>query len=154
MRRILGGLVVGLSATFLMEYASSFVWKRQSEQSRERENELRPEMPTTVLVRKAAGLAGAEISDEQAQRLGMIAHYGFGTAGGPATIALTRVGVEPLKAGLAVAGAMELFVDQIANTVLGLTAPSWKFPPIANVRGALAHVVYGGAVGLMLEASH
>lgn len=152
MRRMLGGLVAGLSGTLLMEYASNFVWKRQGEQSRERENELRPEMPTSALARKLAGLTGAELSDDEAQRLGMVAHYGFGAAGGPAAVALTRLGVEPLKAGFAVAGAMELFVDQLANTVLGLTAPSWEFPATANVRGALAHVVYGAAVGLMLEA--
>jgi hypothetical protein len=42
--------------------------------------------------------------------------------------------------------------DQVANTALGLTAPSWRFPVFPNVRGVAAHVVYGMALGLLLVA--
>jgi hypothetical protein len=40
--RLLGRLLAGLSATLLMEHASSFLYGRQGEETREREDELRP----------------------------------------------------------------------------------------------------------------
>lgn len=152
MKRLAGGLVAGLSATLLMEYASNAIWTRQGDESKERENELRPEMPTTALVKKLARAAGAELDDDKAQKLGMVAHYGFGAGGGPAAQALMATGASPMKAGMTVAAAMELVVDQGANTALRLTAPSWEFPAIANVRGVLAHVAYGLTLGLLLAA--
>lgn len=151
MKRVAGGLVAGLSATLLMEYASQAIYARQSDASREREEQLRTEMPTTVLVRKAAALFGTDLSDRTAERAGMIAHYGFGAAGGPSAQLLARR-VDPVKAGLAVATGMELVVDQGANTVLGLTAPTWEFPAVTQVRAVAAHAVYGIALGLLLAA--
>lgn len=152
MKRVLGGLVAGVAATLLMEYASSAIYDRQSDASRQREEQLRTEMPTTALVKKVAGAAGTELDDERAQKLGMVAHYAFGAGGGPAAQALMALGMSPMKAGMTVAGTMEVAVDQGANTVLGLTAPSWEFPAIANVRGVVAHVVYGLALGLLLTS--
>jgi len=36
------------------------------------------------------------------------------------------------------------------NTVLGLTAPTWHFPLLTQVRALVAHLVYGLALGLLL----
>jgi len=47
---------------------------------------------------------------------------------------------------------MEIVVDQLANTALGLAAPSWKFPAVTRLRAVAAHAVYGVALGLMLGA--
>jgi hypothetical protein len=152
MKRVAGGLVAGLSATLLMEYASNAIWKRQGDEAKQKENELRSEMPTTVLVKKLASAAGTELGDDKAQKAGMVAHYAFGAAGGPAAQALMTVGATPMKAAMTVAAGMELLVDQGANTALGLTAPSWEFPAVANVRAVAAHVAYGLALGLMLTA--
>jgi hypothetical protein len=152
MRRVVGAAVAGLGATLMMEYVSSFWYERHGEQVREREEQLRTEMPTTVLVRKAARLAGRELDDETAQRAGMIAHYAFGSSGGPAAQLLVSAGQDPLKAGLTVAMGMELFIDQGANTVLGLTAPTWRFPLVTQARAVAAHTAYGLALGLMLAA--
>lgn len=82
----------------------------------------------------------------------MVSHYLFGAAGGPPALALMSMGMSPIKAANAVAASMEVFVDRAANTVLGLTAPFWQFPIIANVRGVAAHGVYGACLGLILEA--
>lgn len=76
-----------------MEYGSTFMWERQSGQSRNREEELREEMRTTVHVRKAARLAGTELGDDRAERLGVIAHHP--SAGGPVAVALTQAGATP-----------------------------------------------------------
>jgi hypothetical protein len=150
--RLAGGLVAGLSATLLMEYASQFLYERQAPASREREETLRTEMPTTTLVRKAAGLAGTQLGDATAERLGMVTHYAFGAAGGPLAVAFTDRGVGPLKAGLAVATAMELGADQGVNTVLGLTPPPQAWPLVTHARAVAAHVAYGAALGLLLAA--
>jgi hypothetical protein len=152
MRKLLGATVAGLGATLMMEYVSSFLYKHHSEQTREREEQLRTEMPTSVLARKVARAAGRELDDQTAERAGMILHYAFGASGGPAAQLLVNRGTDPLKAAMAVATAMELVVDQGANTALGLTAPSWRFPLITQARAVLAHGAYGAALGLMLAA--
>ena len=152
MMRLLGGLLAGLSATLLMERASSFLYERQTDGTREREEALRPEMPTTVLVRKAAAVVVGDLEERQASRLGAATHYAFGAAGGPLAAFLTGRGASPVGAGLTVAAAMELGADQGMNTVLGLTAPTWAFPLVTQVRGLVAHLVYGLALGLLLAA--
>ena len=151
-QRVLGGTLAGLGATLFMEYSSTWVYEHQSEQSRQREEQLRSEMPTTTLVRKTAALLGTELDDERAEQLGTISHYVFGAAGGPAALVLRRLGADPLQAGLGVASAMELFVDQGMNTALGLTAPPRAWPWQAHARGVGAHAVYGVALGLLLTA--
>ncbi len=152
LQRVLGSALAGLAATLFMEQASTKLYERQSESSREREEQLRTEMPTTTLVRKAAGLVGTEVAGERAEKLGMLSHYGFGAAGGPAALLLTSLGLSPLRAGLTVASAMEVLVDEGMNTVLGLTAPPRDWPWQAHARGVAAHAVYGAALGLLLAA--
>jgi hypothetical protein len=152
MRRLAGSAVAGLGATLLMESASQALYDRQTDASRTREEQLRAEMPTTVLVRKLAGALGNDLGEERAERLGMAAHYAFGAAGGPAARALIAADQTPLRAALLVAAGMEIVVDQVANTALALTAPSWKFPAVTHLRAVAAHAVYGVALGLMLDA--
>ncbi len=82
--RLAGGLVGGLSATLFMEHASTWMYARQDQQSRHREEQLRTEMPTTTLVRKTAALLATELDDQRAATLGTLSHYTFGAAGGPA----------------------------------------------------------------------
>lgn len=150
--RVLGSLLAGVSATFFMEYASSFLYGRQSEETRSREENLRTEMPTTALVRKTAGVVGQAVREERAESLGMAVHYLFGGFGGPAAVLLSERGLGPVKAGLAVGAAMEVGADQGMNTVLGLTAPTWRFPLVTQARAIAAHAVYGTALGLLLSA--
>ncbi len=75
--RFLGRLLAGLSATLLMEHASAFLYERQGEGTRGREEELRSEMPTAALVRKAAAGLGRDLDEGQALRLGAATHYGL-----------------------------------------------------------------------------
>ena len=58
----------------------------------------------------------------------------------------------PLRAGAIVAAAMELGADQGANTLLGLTAPTWRLPLVTQLRAFVAHLVYGVSLGLLLAA--
>lgn len=85
-QRTIGSALAGLAATLFMEHASTWIYEHQSDQSRQREEQLRAEMPTTTLVRKLAAGLDSRLDDERAAKLGMLAHYGFGTAGGPAAL--------------------------------------------------------------------
>jgi hypothetical protein len=133
-RDLLTGLGAGYGATRVMEKASTFMYERQSEEARNREEELREEMPTTVLVRKVADWRGVKLEDEQADRLGTWLHYGFGAAGGPVAAILARTtAIRPLRAGLAVGTAMFVLVDEGANYVLGLTPPAPEWPAVTHL---------------------
>lgn len=152
MQKLIGSALAGLGATLFMEQASTWFYKRQSGPSRQREEQLRKEMPTTTLVRKSAGVFLSDLDDARAEKLGTVVHYVFGAAGGPQALLLRRFGLGPLQAGLGVATAMELFVDEGLNTALGLTAPPQQWPWEAHLRGFVAHAVYGTALGLLLAA--
>ena len=133
-----------------MERASSFLYERQSPRSREREEQLRTEMPTTTLARRIAGALGVGLSDERAGTLGTVIHYGFGASGGPVAAALSRGSLAPLPAGLAVGTGMWVLADEGANTALGLTPPPREFPLVTHARALLAHVVYGLSLGALV----
>lgn len=152
MKRLLGSLLAGLSATLLMEHVSDFLYQRQSPASREREEQLRREMPTTTLVRKFAGCAGRQLDDTTAERIGMVTHYAFGASGGPAVAALIRAGVPPLGAGLTVGLGMFVAADEAFNTIAELTPPPSAFPAVTHARALVNHLAYGAAIGLLLDA--
>ncbi len=154
MEDLVVGAGAGYAATRVMEKAATFLYERQSEEARRREEELRQEMPTTVLVRKVADWRGVKLEDERAERLGMWLHYGFGAAGGPVAAALTRTTpLGPLASGLAVGTAMFVFVDEGANYVLGLTPPAPDWPMVTHLRAFAAHLIYGLALGSLLAAA-
>lgn len=147
---VMVGSLAGYGATLVMERAATKMYEAQSESSRQREEQLRTEMPTTTLVRKMGEAAGAKVSDDRAERLGMWAHYGFGTSGGPAAALLMRHGLGAVPAGVAVGVGMWVAVDEGANAVLGLTPPATEFPLVTHARALAAHLVYGLAVGALL----
>jgi hypothetical protein len=153
MRRLLGGTLVGLSSTLIMEYAASFLYKRESEEVRQKEEQRRKDdMPTITLVRKLASALGRQLGDESAERLGIVAHFAFGSGGGPLIVMLTRFGTDPVKAGLAVGMGMWVPVDEGLDPVAGLTAGAGAFSPVTHLRAAAAHAVYGLSGGLLVAA--
>ncbi len=126
-----------------MAYASTAFYNRHSAPSREREELLRSEMPTTTLVRTTAKRIGEDLDDQRAKKLGAISHYAFGAPGGPPALMLQRGGADRLGAGLAVATAMEVVVDQGMNTALRLTPPPNVWPWQAHARGVGARHLRG-----------
>lgn len=153
MKKMLGAAFVGLSATLLMEYVSSFLYERESEDAREREERGREDdMPTTTLMRKFANAVGEELDDAQAERLGTMTHYVFGAGGGPAAAALYQAGMSPVSAGLVIGMGMWVFVDEGLNALGGLTAGPGQFAAVTHARAAVAHAAYGLTAGLMPAA--
>jgi hypothetical protein len=153
MRRLLGGMLVGLSSTLIMEYAASFLYERESDDVRHKEERGRKDdMPTITLVRKLATVLGHPVDDKTAERLGTVAHFAFGSGGGPLMVMLTRSGIDPVKAGLAVGMGMWVLIDEGLNPVAGLTAGPGAFSPVTHLRAAAAHAAYGLSGGLLLAA--
>lgn len=142
--------LAGYAATVVMERFANFFYDRQSQSSRQREEELRQEMPTTTLVRRAGEMVGTRVEDERAEKLGMAVHYAFGASGGPAAAIIRRRDVGPLAAGLSVGAGMWVVVDEGANAVLGLTPPAPEWPLVTHIRALAAHLVYGVALGGLL----
>lgn len=144
-------LLAGYVATLVMEQASGWWYERQDQEARAREEELRKEMPTTVLADKIVRLLGLRVEEEAEQRLGMGLHYGFGAVGGVGALLLRRWGWRGLPAGVAVGLAMSASVDEGLNYLLGLTAPPASWPWQAHTRGIFAHLAYGTALGLLVH---
>lgn len=142
--------LAGYAATLVMERSANFLYERQSKSSRQREEQLRQEMPTSTLVRRVGDLIGTKVDDERAEKLGMAVHYAFGAGGGPAAALLQCQGVGPLAAGLAIGTGMWVVFDEGANAVLGLTPPAPEWPLVTHGRALAAHLVYGVALGGLL----
>lgn len=148
------GPLAGYAATLVMEKASNFLYQHQTDSARQREEQLRQEMPTATLVRRVGELFDKKVDDDAASKLGMQAHYAFGAAGGPAAVALESRGLSPIAAGLAVGTGMWVFVDEGMNYVLGLTPPAPEWPLVTHLRALAVHLLYGAVLGGLMQISH
>ena len=95
------GAAAGVAAGQVMDRATTWFYERQSDASRQRENELLPEGAPMASARKLAGLIGAEPTDDQTGQLAAAMHRSLGQLYGVAAAALTRRGVPPVTAGVA-----------------------------------------------------
>ncbi len=151
-RDVAVGTVGAWVATKVMERVGGFIYERQSDASKRREEQLRPDpMPPITLVRKIADLFGQEVDDQRAESMGTWIHYGFGLVGGPAAAAIRhRRQLGGMSAGLVVGLGMALVVDEGLNYALGLVPPAPEWPAASHLRGVVTHVAYGLTLGAVL----
>jgi hypothetical protein len=146
-------LVVGAAAGYLagqvMDKATTWFYERQSDASKRRESELLPEGAPMASARKLAGLVGAEPTDDQAGTIASTLHHSLGQLYGVVAAALTRNGVPPVTAGLASGTAGFLLVDELANSLF-FTPPPQAYPVESHLRGAVGHLTFGAAIGVLL----
>ena len=144
-------LVVGAAAGYLagqvMDKATTWFYERQSDASKRRESELLPEGAPMASARKLAGLVGAEPTDDQAGTIASTLHQSLGQLYGVA--ALARNGVPPVTAGLATGAGGFLLVDELANSLF-FTPPPQAYPVESHLRGAVGHLTFGAATGVLL----
>ena len=141
------GLVAGLLATKVTEYAQKALWAATPEKTRQREQRVRPGPPYRVAAEKSASLANLELDKQDTKRLGKAFHYASGIGWGPVYCLLRRsFGIKPLGAGVATGMSMSLILDEFLTPALGFSAPDEDYPAAAHVRGLLGHLVYGLAV--------
>jgi hypothetical protein len=148
-RVLLVGAGAGYLAGRVMDQATTWFYERQSDASRQRENELLPEGAPVASARRLAGLVGAEPTDEQAGRLAATLHQSLGQGYGVAGAALAAAGVSPLAAGVATGMAGFLLVDEAANSLF-FTPPPQAYPVESHLRGAVGHLAFGATLGALL----
>ncbi len=159
MGNTIGHAVVATAGAFaagkVMDKVTTAFYERQSDSSKHKEESLRADpMPTVTLVRRVGEMTGRKVDDETAEKVGMLAHSGFGVAGGPvASLLHRRTGLNPFAGGLAVALGMSLLVDEGLNYVLGLVAPAPEWPAVSHVRGVAGHLAYGLVLGTAIAAA-
>jgi hypothetical protein len=143
------GAAAGYLAGQVMDKATTWFYERQSDASKQRENELLPEGAPMASARKLAGLVGAEPTDEQAGELAAGLHQVLGQLYGVVAAALARRGVAPATAGLASGAGGFLVVDELANSLF-FTPPPQAYPVESHLRGVVGHLVFGATLGVLL----
>ena len=143
------GAAAGVAAGQVMDRATTWFYERQSDASRQRENELLPEGAPMASARKLAGLIGAEPTDDQTGQLAAAMHRSLGQLYGVAAAALTRRGVPPVAAGVATGLGGFLLVDELANGLF-FTPPPQAYPVESHLRGVVGHLTFGATTGVLL----
>jgi hypothetical protein len=128
-----------------MDAVTGLFYRRQSDASRAREDELAPGGTLVQLGRQLGRTTGRDLDDAAAGRIGLAVHRTFGIGYGVAAAALVRRGVRPLVAGPAVGAAAFLLVDE--GTSLSLVT---SYPAVSHARGVVGHATVGAVIGLLL----
>jgi hypothetical protein len=156
MRNAIRVLFVGATAGFVagqvMDKATTWFYERQSDASKQRENELLPEGAPVASARKLAALVGAEPTDDQTGQLATALHQSLGQLYGVAAAALTRRGVSPVGAGLAAGMGGFVLVDELANGLF-FTPPPQAYPRESHLRGLVGHLTFGATTGALLAVA-
>jgi hypothetical protein len=146
------GAAAGYLASQVMDKATTWYYDRQSDASRQREQELLPEGAPLASARKLAGLVGAEPTDDQVGTIALAMHQSLGQLYGVVAAALTRRGVSPMAAGLASGMGGFLLVDELANGLF-FTPPPQAYPVESHLRGAVGHLTLGVTTGALLAVA-
>ena len=151
-RTVFVGAAAGYLATQVMDKATTWYYDRQSDASKQREQELLPEGAPLASARKLAGLVGAEPTDDQVGMIALALHQSLGQLYGVVAAALTRRGVSPMAAGVASGMGGFLLVDELANGLF-FTPPPLAYPVESHLRGAVGHLTLGVATGALLTVA-
>jgi hypothetical protein len=146
------GAAAGYLAGQVMDKATTWFYARQSDASKQREQELLPEGAPIASARKLAGLAGAEPTDEQLGTIATVLHQTLGQLYGVVAAALTRRGVSPVAAGVATGMGGFLLVDELANGLF-FTPPPQAYPVESHLRGVVGHLTLGATTGALLTVA-
>jgi hypothetical protein len=146
------GAAAGVAAGQVMDRATTWFYDRQSDASKQREQELLPDGAPIAAARKLAGLLGAEPTDDQAGTIALAMHQSLGQGYGVAAAALTRRGVPPMAAGVASGMAGFLLMDELANSRF-FTPPPQAYPVESHLRGLVGHLTFGVATGVLLAVA-
>ncbi|MGY1785181.1 hypothetical protein [Geodermatophilus sp. SYSU D00698] len=140
------GALAGYVASRTMDAATGWFHGRQSAESRRREEEIAPGGTLVQLGRQLGGVAGHDLDDAAAGRVGLAVHRTLGVTYGVLAAALVRRGWPPLAAGPAVGAAAFVLVDE------GTALPTMTaYPLVSHARGVVGHSTVGLVIGLLLR---
>ena len=151
-RVLLVGAAAGYLAGKVMDQATTWFYERQSDASKQREQELLPEGAPVATARKLSGLIGAELTEDQTETLAQAMHQSLGQLYGVVGASLTRRGVSPVTAGLASGAGGFVLVDELANSLF-FTPPPQAYPVESHLRGIVGHLTFGATLGALLAVA-
>lgn len=130
------GLIGGYVGTKAMEQVSMKLYEMESEQTRKKEEEIRPGDPYMIAAEKMTEALGIELSEDGLQKLAIYGfHYGLGMGWGPTYTFLRRwTDLNLVLVGLLSGAAMSLLVDEGTTPLMGFTAPTatTRSPPTSG----------------------
>jgi hypothetical protein len=151
-RTLFVGAAAGLVAGQVMDRATTWFYGRQSDESKQREQELLPEGAPIASARKLAGLIGIEPTEDQTGTIAETMHRSLGQLYGVVAASMTRRGVNPVAAGLASGAGGFLLVDELANGLF-FTPPPQAYPAESHLRGVVGHLTFGATLGVLLAVA-
>ena len=151
-RTLFVGAAAGYVAGQAMNQATTWFYDRQSDASKQREQELLPEGAPVATARKLSGLIGAELTEDQTETLAQVMHQSLGQLYGVVAAVLTRRGRSPVAAGLASGAGGFLLVDELANGLF-FTPPPQAYPAESHLSGVVGHLTLGATLGILLAVA-
>jgi uncharacterized membrane protein YagU involved in acid resistance len=150
------GAAAGAAGTFALDRADWWMWDHEDPAARRQTEAVRPngEPPADVLVSRIEEAAGVENDEATHRALGQATHYAIGIM--PAVgyaLLRNRLPGRGVPRGLLYGGTLFLLQDEVLNSVTGLGAKPTAYPWQAHARGLVAHLVYGVATELALNAA-
>jgi hypothetical protein len=149
-------LFVGAAAGYLagqaMDKATTWYYGRQSDASKEREQELLPEGAPIASARKLTSWLGIEPTEDQTGTIAETMHHSLGQLYGVVAASMTRRGTNPVAAGLASGAGGFLLVDELANSLF-FTPPPQAYPAESHLRGVVGHLTFGATLGVLLAVA-
>ena len=140
------GALVGYASSRLMDQATGWYYRRQSTASKDTEERIAPGGTLVQLGHQLAGLAGRQLDEEGAGRVGLAVHRSLGVTYGVIAASLTRRGVPAWAAGPLVGAGAWLAVDE------GLSLSTVRdYMPESHVRGIIGHGTWGVSAGVLLS---
>lgn len=148
------GVAAGLTATWAMNQATTYLYEHEDPEARARENEARGDRTSyEAAADEIAAAAGVDLTPERRRALGSGLHWALGGAAGGAYALMRRYWPAAGKGqGLLFGTAFFGLVDEGANTALGFTPGPGAFPWQAHARGLAGHLVYGLVADSFLDA--
>lgn len=148
------GAVAGYVGTKAMEPVSMWLYQRESQADRTREDTARPGPPYRLAAKNTTALLGLNLSEGALDRAGVVFHYGLGASWAPTYALLRRTtGLGPVTAGLISGAAMSAIVDEGLTPAIGASALNRAYPLATHVRGVVAHLAFGLAIAAVTEAA-
>lgn len=152
---LMRGVVAGAVGTWALDRADWYMWDRVNEEARQRTRSVRPnrEPPAHVLASKAEELLDLDPSRERHAAAGQAVHFGIGVVPAIAyAFVRDKLPGRGVARGLMFGGGMFAVQDELMNSMSGLGAAPRDYPWQAHARGLVAHLIYGVATELTLNA--
>jgi hypothetical protein len=152
-RDVVKGAVAGATATWLMGYVTSWMYRREDPEAKRLEERARGGMTAYERAAdKGAELADVQLSTPTRQQAGAALHWATGIIAG-AIYAVARRRWRPAAGtgGLRFGTTFFLTVDELMNPLLGFTPGPQVFPWQAHARGFAGHAAFGATTELVLK---